>query len=180
MDYFAACRMKTVTGDEKTTASEDKIRKSLHELQPSATDKETLVGADRMIKSTQQLKKTKSKRNVSQIKDGSKHKNVKSKDKAVQTTRDEKVQIEAEDLTSTDVAGPSENYWQVLAERRRIALKDALEKNEELVQCVEKLEEENRIYKDMLSETRALVEVLQEMVGDDRNGINNSLEDSTL
>ncbi|XP_029158209.1 geminin-like [Nylanderia fulva] len=171
--------MKTVTGDEKTTVSEDKIRKSLHELQPSATNKETLVGADRMIKS-QQLKKTKSKRNVSQIKDGSKHKNVKTKDIAVQTIQKEKVQIEVEDLTCTDAAGPSENYWQVIAERRRIALKDTLEKNEELVQCVKKLEEENRIYKDMLNETRALVEVLQEMIGDDRNGINNSLEDSTL
>ncbi|KAL6449065.1 hypothetical protein ACFW04_000641 [Cataglyphis niger] len=169
--------METVTGNETITTSEDKIRKSLHELQPSATDKETLVGADRMIKSSQKLKKAKSKRNVSQItKDGSKHKNVKSKDKAVQTEREWKIQIEPEDLTST--AGPSENYWQILSERRRIALKDALEKNEELVEYVEKLEEENRVYKEMLNETRALVDVLQEMIGDDRSGINNSLEDT--
>lgn len=41
---------------------QDKVRKSLHELQPSATDKETLVGADRMVKSTQQSKKAKPKR----------------------------------------------------------------------------------------------------------------------
>ena len=181
LDYFAACRMKTVTGDEAITASEDKVRKSLHELQPSATDKETLVGADRMVKSTQQSKKAKPKRNVSQTrKDDPKYKSVKTKDKAVQTIREKKAQIEAEDLTSTDAAGPSENYWQVLAERRRIALKDALEKNEELVQYVEKLEEEKRTYKEMLNETTALVEVLQEMIGDDRSGINNSLEDSTL
>lgn len=41
-------------------------------------------------------------RNVSQItKDGSKHKNVKSKDKAVQTEQEWKIQIEPEDLTST-------------------------------------------------------------------------------
>ncbi|CAL1684596.1 unnamed protein product [Lasius platythorax] len=173
--------MKTVTGDEAITASEDKVRKSLHELQPSATDKETLVGADRMVKSTQQSKKAKPKRNVSQTrKDDPKYKSVKTKDKAVQTIREKKAQIEAEDLTSTDAAGPSENYWQVLAERRRIALKDALEKNEELVQYVEKLEEEKRTYKEMLNETTALVEVLQEMIGDDRSGINNSLEDSTL
>lgn len=72
----------------------------------------------------------------------------------------EKIKLSSK-IFFSDVAGPSENYWQVLAERRRIALKDALEKNKELVQCVEKLEEENRIYKDMLSETRALVEVLQ-------------------
>ncbi|KMQ83087.1 Geminin [Lasius niger] len=134
-----------------------------------------------MVKSTQQSKKAKPKRNVSQTrKDDPKYKSVKTKDKAVQTIREKKAQIEAEDLTSTDAAGPSENYWQVLAERRRIALKDALEKNEELVQYVEKLEEEKRTYKEMLNETTALVEVLQEMIGDDRSGINNSLEDSTL
>lgn len=59
------------------------------------------------------------------------------------------------------LAGPSENYWQILAERRRIALDDALEENKELNERVVKLEEENRICKDMLDETRALVEVLQ-------------------
>lgn len=60
-----------------------------------------------------------------------------------------------------DLAGPSENYWQILAERRRIALKDALEENKILSKRVEKLEEENRIQKEMLNETRALVEVLR-------------------
>lgn len=59
------------------------------------------------------------------------------------------------------MAGPSENYWQVLAERRRIALKNALEENKEFIKQIEKLEEEKRIYKAMLDETRALVEVLQ-------------------
>lgn len=59
------------------------------------------------------------------------------------------------------IAGPSENYWEVLAERRRIALEDALEDNRELIGRVEKLEEENRIYKDMLEESRSLVEVLR-------------------
>lgn len=58
-------------------------------------------------------------------------------------------------------AGPSENYWEVLAERRRIALEDALEDNKELTERVEKLEEENLIYKEMLDESRSLVEVLQ-------------------
>lgn len=58
-------------------------------------------------------------------------------------------------------AGPSENYWEVLAERRRIVLEDTLEENKELSDRVEKLEEENRLYKEMLDESRALVEVLQ-------------------
>jgi len=50
-----------------------------------------------------------------------------------------------------------------LAERRRIALKHALEENKELVKRLERLEEEKRIYKEMLDETKALVEVLQVM-----------------
>jgi len=178
--------MKPVTGAETIIASEDKVRKSLHELQPSAINKETLVGADRMIKSAQQMKETKPKKNVSTKtkKDISKkQKKVITDDKAIQTVPEEKIRIEAEDLTSTDLAGPSENYWQVQAERRRIALKDTLEENKELAKRIEKLEEENRIYKEMLDETKALVEVLQDMIdgnGDDRNDINNSLEDSVL
>ncbi|KAH0948910.1 hypothetical protein HN011_007797 [Eciton burchellii] len=179
--------MKPVTNAEALTASEqDKIRKSLHELQPSAIDKETLVGADRMLRSTKESKAGKTKSNVSQrTKDVPKLKKVPIKNKAVQTAQEEKVKIEADDLIST--AGPSENYWQVLAEKRRIALKDALEENKklsekkkELVQRVEELEEENRICKEMLDETKVLVEVLQDMIGDDRSGINNSLEDSIL
>lgn len=59
------------------------------------------------------------------------------------------------------IAGPSENYWEVLAERRRIALEDALEDNKELSERVNKLEEEKKVYKEMLDESRSLVEVLQ-------------------
>lgn len=104
--------------------------------------------------------------------------------KGIQTT-EEKIQIAAEDLTSEGnyarsrlfhritffrvsktlcaifSAGPSENYWQVLAERRRVALEDALEENSVLTERISKLEEENRVCKEMLDETRALVEVLQ-------------------
>ena len=50
---------------------------------------------------------------------------------------------------------------QVLAEKRRLALKDTLEENKELAKRNEKLEEESRIYKLMLDEARALIEVLQ-------------------
>lgn len=55
-----------------------------------------------------------------------------------------------------------------MAEKRRKALKDTLDENkrlsqanEELAQRVEQLEEENRICKEMLDETKVLVEVLQ-------------------
>lgn len=110
--------------------------------------------------------------------EATKRKKITFKDKAVQTARGGKIKIEVEDLTSD--AGPSENYWEVLAERRRIALEDALEDNRELTERVQKLEEEKRIYKEMLDESRALVEVLQEMLGEDGNNINNSLDDSVL
>ncbi|XP_043526756.1 geminin isoform X1 [Frieseomelitta varia] len=159
----------------KTGAVEDKVRKSLHVLQPAATDKENLVGGGRMLRSAKETVKNEV---VEKPKNDekAKRKKVVLKDKAVQTSRGGKIKIEVEDLTSE--AGPSENYWEVLAERRRIALQDALEDNKELTERVEKLEEENRIYKEMLDESRTLVEVLQEMLGEDRNDINNSLEDT--
>ncbi|KAK1133884.1 hypothetical protein K0M31_011670 [Melipona bicolor] len=144
-------------------------------VEPAATDKENLVGGGRMLRSSKETVKNEV---VEKPKNDekAKRKKVVLKDKAVQTSRGGKIKIEVEDLTSE--AGPSENYWEVLAERRRIALEDALEDNKELIERVEKLEEENHIYKEMLDESRTLVEVLQEMLGEDRNDINNSLEDT--
>ncbi|XP_071566080.1 uncharacterized protein [Temnothorax nylanderi] len=161
----------------KTVAPKIKDRKPLHTLQPAATDKYTLVGADRTLRSCKS-KEAKTKQDVTKTvkKDTSKFTKVTKKNKAVQTTR-EKIQIEVEDLTSDN---PSENYWQILAERRQTAFVDALEENKKLVQQIEKLEEENHVYKEMLDEMRTLVEVLQEQIEDDRNDINNSLDDSAL
>ncbi|XP_012349156.1 geminin isoform X1 [Apis florea] len=168
-----------VSAAKTVTPEQDKVRKSLHVLQPAATDKENLVGGGRrMLRSALPAKET-IKNEVKEkpkIDEKPKRKKIVLKDKAVQTARGGKIKIEVEDLTSE--AGPSENYWEVLAERRRIALEDALEDNRELVERIETLEEENRIYKEMLDESRALVEVLQEMIGEDRNDINNSLEDT--
>ncbi|XP_006609799.1 geminin isoform X1 [Apis dorsata] len=168
-----------VSTAKTVTPEQDKVRKSLHVLQPAATDKENLVGGGRrMLRSALPAKET-IKNEVKEkpkIDEKPKRKKIVLKDKAVQTARGGKIKIEVEDLTSE--AGPSENYWEVLAERRRIALEDALEDNKELTERVETLEEENRIYKEMLDESRALVEVLQEMIGEDRNDINNSLEDT--
>ncbi|XP_050577457.1 geminin isoform X2 [Bombus affinis] len=168
----------TKVSTAKTVASKDKVRKSLHVLQPTATNKENLVGGRRMLRSALTGKETHKGEVTEKSKNDEKpkRKKITLKDKAVQTARGGKIKIEVEDLTSE--AGPSENYWEVLAERRRIALEDALEDNRELIGRVEKLEEENRIYKEMLEESRSLVEVLQEMLGEDRNDINNSLEDT--
>ncbi|XP_071878952.1 geminin DNA replication inhibitor isoform X3 [Bombus fervidus] len=147
-----------------------------HRMKPTATNKENLVGGRRMLRSSLTSKETQKGEVNEKSDEKPKRKKVTLKDKAVQTARGGKIKIEVEDLTSE--AGPSENYWEVLAERRRIALEDALEDNKELIGRVEKLEEENRIYKEMLEESRSLVEVLQEMLGEDRNDINNSLEDT--
>lgn len=180
----------TKVASAKTAVSEEKVRKSLHTLQPAATDKENLVGAGRTLRSSVSLKETikevikdemscKGKIEVkSDTGKTEKRKKITLKDKGIQTARGRKIKIEVEDLTSE--AGPSENYWEVIAERRRIALEDALEENKDLTERLAKMEEEYRLCKEMLNETRALVEVLQEVIGDDRNDINNSLEDSVL
>lgn len=176
----------TVSAAPSGNFENDKIRKSLHTLQPAATNKENLVGAGRVLRSSGGVPmkgvikdEMSEKTNIETSKKDKKIKSkVKYQDKACQTPRGGKIQIEIEDLTCD--AGPSENYWQVLAERRRIALDDTLEDNKELTERVAKLEEENRICKEMLDETRALVEVLQEMIGEDGSNINNSLDDSAL
>lgn len=48
-----------------------------------------------------------------------------------------------------------------MAERRRLALEDALEENQQLSQRIVKLEEEKRVYKEMLDESRALIDTLK-------------------
>lgn len=161
--------------DIGTVTPQEKVRKPLQVLQPAATDRETLVGADRILRCIQSKEKAKGDKTKMIKKDVSKCKKITSKNKAIQTAQ-EKVEIEPEDLTS--IANPSENYWQLLAERRKVALVNTLEENKKLSQRIEKLEEENRIYKEMLDETKTLIEVLQEEI-EDRN-INNSLDDSVL
>ncbi|KAL6447825.1 hypothetical protein ACFW04_000149 [Cataglyphis niger] len=121
-----------------------------------------------------QQPKRKIKKNMTKMTKNSTPK-ITTENKAIQTAQEEKIEIEADDLTSDN---PSENYWQVLAERRRKVLVNTLEENKNLHQRIEKLEEENRIYKEMLDETRTLIEVLQEEIND-RNDIN-SLDDNVF
>ncbi|XP_055640203.1 geminin isoform X2 [Toxorhynchites rutilus septentrionalis] len=70
--------------------------------------------------------------------------------------------ITEEDLTSLE--GPSQYYWEVLAERRRVALEESLTENAQLYDKVNDLEEELNTSKQMLEEARNLVEVLTEML----------------
>ncbi|XP_025415738.1 geminin-like [Sipha flava] len=69
-------------------------------------------------------------------------------------------QLIINDLTST--AGPSEKYWEVIAERRREALEAVLEENQLLHKVVSALEEENMITKTLIEYSTELINKLQE------------------
>lgn len=87
-------------------------------------------------------------------------------------------QITEEDLTTT--GEPSDGYWKVLAEQRRIALDLSLKENEELHDRVHNLEDELNVSRAMLEETQNLVEILTELVQeqDDKNDDNKDGESS--
>lgn len=70
--------------------------------------------------------------------------------------------ITEEDLTSAE--GPSQQYWEVLAEKRRAALEESLSENMDLYEKLSSLEEELSTSKQMLQESRNLVEVLTELL----------------
>lgn len=61
-------------------------------------------------------------------------------------------------ISLSDVA--SEHYWKILAERRRVALEEALKENEALHNKVKLLEEENAVVKEMMKEATELVQTL--------------------
>lgn len=58
------------------------------------------------------------------------------------------------------LAGPSENYWEILAERRRIALGKALQENRELHERIAALEAENEQCKKILEESKTVIDTL--------------------
>jgi len=59
------------------------------------------------------------------------------------------------------LVGPSEKYWEVIAERRRKALEEVLEQNRKLHAVIIALEEENASCKKLLEQTTNLVNTLQ-------------------
>lgn len=66
--------------------------------------------------------------------------------------------ITAKDLISEE---PSGDYWKKLAETRGEALNKCIEENEKLKGDISTLQQENKLCKEMLDESRHLVEVLQ-------------------
>lgn len=77
-----------------------------------------------------------------------------------------------EDLTTE--GEPSDGYWKALAEKRRIALDISLKENEELHEKVTSLEEELLISREMLEESKNLVELLTEIIQERDLGANDS------
>lgn len=94
-----------------------------------------------------------------------------SQDPAVVAAASQSKIIE-EDLTTE--GEPSEGYWKTLAEKRRIALDISLKENEELHEKVDSLEEELTLSREMLEESKNLVELLTEIIQERDGGANDS------
>lgn len=77
-----------------------------------------------------------------------------------------------EDLTTE--GEPSDGYWKALAEKRRVALDISLKENEELHEKVDSLEEELTLSREMLEESKNLVELLTEIIQERDAGANDS------
>lgn len=142
------------------------VRKSLHPLQESARDKENLVGAGRVVCSTNSKdSKENLPKPLHKLADtgvGKVEKKKKPHHKTEKKAAAEKKVITVEDLTSD--AGPSEHYWETLAERRRVSLEKALKENQQLYERISLLEEENEQFKVLLEEAKAVIETFQEIM----------------
>lgn len=79
-------------------------------------------------------------------------------------------QVTADDLTTDK---PSEQFWEKLAEKRREALVETLEENQELYERIAALEDELNQSKAMLEEAQDLVTVLTELLEEKDHNTNN-------
>ncbi|KAE9536599.1 hypothetical protein AGLY_007001 [Aphis glycines] len=135
-------------------------RKLLQTLQPSGVDKENLVGTGRFHETNPDPKILKP-----QIKTEIEVKSKEKKSGLAKINPSLYNKLIVEDLTST--AGPSEKYWQVIAERRRKALEEVLEQNRKLHNLVLTLEDENASCKKLLEQTTDLVNTLKDVLNED-------------
>lgn len=141
-------------------------RISLQVLQPEAGGKENLVGGSRTplknIKDGIMREKSEKKRIIKDVIENVQTKDKKKKmcSKAIQT--DEDVEIDIKDLTSEEE--PSENYWKILAEKRRVALDETLKENQILCDKVEILEQEKETIQKMYEEAKQALDLLKEVM----------------
>ncbi|XP_060844231.1 geminin-like isoform X1 [Rhopalosiphum padi] len=154
--------LKTVANEEteNNKVSKKGMRKFLRNLQPSSEGKENLVGAGRTLQDMAiEGKTTKPEPNFDETE-------VCVTETSTVAEMNESLykQLLTEDLTSK--AGPSEKYWEVIAERRRKALEEVLEANEKLQAMVNALEEENKTCKQLIENTTDLVNTLKQVINE--------------
>lgn len=142
-----------MSGQDQDTAKT--TRRSLKTLQHTAHDIENLVGRPKNLK--HQLPQETS------IDFEVKRKNLSTKETQASIVN----KVTVEDLTNPE--GASENYWQILAEKRQVALQDALDENEKLHKIIDDLKEENVLFKQMLDEANSFVEVIKEELANSSN-----------
>lgn len=73
-------------------------------------------------------------------------------------TQTEKYILNIDDLTGEE---PSADYWKTLAETRQQSIDEILQEVEKLKGDIAALQEENKICKEMLEESRTLVQVFK-------------------
>ncbi|XP_077289011.1 geminin DNA replication inhibitor [Arctopsyche grandis] len=135
------------------------LRRGFKTLQHEATDKENLAG-----RPTKLITSTKSKEApVEQWTESDK----KFVHVGIQTEVD--IGFNIEELVSADE--PSEGYWKIVAERRRVTLEEALEENQKLHEKLEKLEKETELLREMVDESKSIVDVLSDMISEQESGI---------
>jgi geminin len=150
-------------------------------LQKTAIDKENLIGRTPAFIGKEQLaKKTSISELVSSTPDSNKRIKASTSSQSCQTSPSLEAvnKITEEDLTSDESV--SEHYWEILAEKRRVALEESLVENEELYDRIGSLESELNESKKLLDETRSLVEVLTEMLQESSSADNSVLETSNI
>lgn len=157
-----------VNVEDKVKETMKVVRKQLHPLQESARDKENLVGAGRVVcTSTAKDSKENVPKPLHKLADtgvGKVEKKKKQPHPKTEKKAAEKKGITVDDLTCD--AGPSEHYWETLAERRRVALEKALKENEQLHERISLLEQENEQYKVLLDEAKTVIETFQEIMAE--------------
>ncbi|XP_050529504.1 geminin-like [Daktulosphaira vitifoliae] len=174
MNRIKRLTMKTVSENasiglpNKTSDVKKAPRKCLQTLQlgaDSAKNKENLVGSGRsQEKITKDVKKAKFLKKSEN--ENSNEKKIKEKNSSVAKVNPNLYKkLIIDDLIST--VGPSEKYWEVIAERRRKALEDTLEENRKLKSWVLALEEENKSCKELLEKTTDIVKTLQECLNEE-------------
>lgn len=151
-------------------------RKSLKVLQKTATDKENLIGRTPAFIGKEQLaKKTPIISDALSTPDNKRIKASTSSQSCQTTPSLEGKTITEEDLTTEEVG---EHYWEILAEKRRVALEESLIENEELYERIGTLESELNEKDKVLQESKNLVEVLTEMLGESKSADSSMIDQS--